>query len=78
VAIAPLDELAAAVDNDLQAAALSLRPELEHVLERLRQAGALAAGISGSGPTAFGLFRSPADAERAARELEDALAVRTR
>jgi 4-diphosphocytidyl-2-C-methyl-D-erythritol kinase len=78
VATAPLDELAAAVDNDLQAAALSLRPELEHVLERLRQAGALAAGISGSGPTAFGLFRSPADAERAARELEGALAVRTR
>ena len=48
------------------------------MLERLREAGALAAGISGSGPTAFGLFRSPDDAERAAGELDGALAVRTR
>jgi 4-diphosphocytidyl-2-C-methyl-D-erythritol kinase len=78
IAAAPLDDLAAAVENDLQAAALSLRPELQHVLERLRAAGALAAGISGSGPTAFGLFRSPEDAERAAYELDGALAVRTR
>jgi 4-diphosphocytidyl-2-C-methyl-D-erythritol kinase len=78
IAAAPLDELAGAVENDLQAAALSLRPELQHVLERLRAAGALAAGISGSGPTAFGLFRSPEDAERAAYELDGALAVRTR
>jgi 4-diphosphocytidyl-2-C-methyl-D-erythritol kinase len=78
IATAPLDELAAAVDNDLQAAALSLRPELERMLERLREAGALAAGISGSGPTAFGLFRSPEDAERAAGKLDGALAVRTR
>ena len=78
IAAGPLDELAAAVDNDLQGAALSLRPELERVLERLHEAGALAAGISGSGPTTFGLFRSPDDAARAAGDLEGALAVRTR
>ena len=48
------------------------------MLARLRESGALAAGISGSGPTAFGLFRSREDAERVAGELDGALAVRTR
>ncbi len=37
--------------NDLQAAALSLRPELRDVLELGDQAGALAGMVSGSGPT---------------------------
>jgi 4-diphosphocytidyl-2-C-methyl-D-erythritol kinase len=78
IAAAPLDELAEAIENDLQGPALSLRPELADVLERLREAGALTAGISGSGPTAFGLFRSGPDAERAAEGLDAALAVRTR
>lgn len=37
--------------NDLQAAALSLRPELRRALETGEQAGALAGIVSGSGPT---------------------------
>jgi 4-diphosphocytidyl-2-C-methyl-D-erythritol kinase len=78
IAAAPLDALAASVENDLQDAALSLRPELARVLEQLRDAGALAAGISGSGPTAFGLFRSAPDAEGAAGRLDGALAVGSR
>lgn len=59
----PLPELAAAMGNDLEAAALSLRPELEAVRSALIERGALAALVSGSGPTVFGVF---ADAEAAA------------
>lgn len=44
-------ELAAALSNDLQPAALSLRPELRRTLTLAREAGALAAVVSGSGPT---------------------------
>lgn len=43
--------LAEHVRNDLQAAALSLRPELRDALELGEQAGALAGMVSGSGPT---------------------------
>ncbi len=50
-------DLAAGLANDLQPAALSLRPELAETLERLRAAGALGAQLSGSGPTAFGRLR---------------------
>lgn len=43
--------LARALTNDLQPAALDLRPGLADVLARGRSAGALAAMVSGSGPT---------------------------
>lgn len=43
--------LAGVITNDLQAAALSLAPELEAVLDRGRELGALAGIVSGSGPT---------------------------
>jgi 4-diphosphocytidyl-2-C-methyl-D-erythritol kinase len=43
--------------NELQPAALSLRPELERTLEQVRAAGADVAMVSGSGPTVLGLFR---------------------
>ena len=44
--------LAKALSNDLQAAALSLRPDLAALLDLGLDAGALAGLISGSGPTA--------------------------
>ena len=40
--------------------------------ERLLSLGARAALMSGSGPTVFGIFDTPEDAERAARALENA------
>ena len=43
--------LGAALSNDLTEASLSLRPELEATLDVGRQAEALGAIISGSGPT---------------------------
>ncbi|MEX2194076.1 MAG: 4-(cytidine 5'-diphospho)-2-C-methyl-D-erythritol kinase [Thermoleophilaceae bacterium] len=73
LADAPLPELAAALENDLQAAALSLRPGLTRPLDALRAAGALAALVTGSGPTTFGVFASAAEAEGAAATVPGAL-----
>ncbi|MFE6971088.1 4-(cytidine 5'-diphospho)-2-C-methyl-D-erythritol kinase [Isoptericola sp. NPDC057653] len=50
--------LGAALHNDLEPAALSLRPELERTLAVAREAGALGAFVSGSGPTVAALARS--------------------
>jgi 4-diphosphocytidyl-2-C-methyl-D-erythritol kinase len=65
-----LDALAAGVANDLEAAALSLRPELAETLADLRAAGALAAQVTGSGPTTFGVFADRTAAERAAATID--------
>jgi 4-diphosphocytidyl-2-C-methyl-D-erythritol kinase len=56
--------------NDLEPAALSLRPGIGDALEALRAVGAAQASMTGSGPTAFGLFESLAAARAAATELE--------
>ena len=55
--------------NDLAEAALSLRPEVADALAALKEVGAAAALVTGSGPTAFGLFEHIAAADRAASEL---------
>jgi 4-diphosphocytidyl-2-C-methyl-D-erythritol kinase len=70
LAASSLDRIAAGLANDLQPAALSLRPELAEPIAALRDAGALAAQISGSGPTTFGLFADRLAAERAAATLD--------
>jgi 4-diphosphocytidyl-2C-methyl-D-erythritol kinase len=55
--------------NDLQAAAISLRPEIEEALRALEEAGSAHAMVTGSGPTTFGLFPSGDEAGDAASEL---------
>lgn len=50
--------LGAALHNDLQDAALALRPDLARTLEIAREANALGAVVSGSGPTVAALARS--------------------
>lgn len=55
--------------NDLEPAALSLRPDIGAALEDLRGAGAPVAILSGSGPTAVGLFPDLAAAQAAAARL---------
>jgi 4-diphosphocytidyl-2-C-methyl-D-erythritol kinase len=55
--------------NDLQGAALSLRPEIGEALVALEEVGAAVALVTGSGPTAFGLFSDIAAADRAAASL---------
>jgi 4-diphosphocytidyl-2-C-methyl-D-erythritol kinase len=61
--------------NDLEPAALSLRPEIGDALRRLREAEAELAILSGSGPTAVGLFADLAAAQAAAGTLPDADAI---
>jgi 4-diphosphocytidyl-2-C-methyl-D-erythritol kinase len=55
--------------NDLAEAALSLRPEIGGALQALRSAGAEVALVTGSGPTAFGIFEDIAAADAAAGRL---------
>ncbi|EEP73213.1 4-diphosphocytidyl-2-C-methyl-D-erythritol kinase [Micromonospora sp. ATCC 39149] len=62
--------LAATLGNDLQAAALVMRPSLATTLKAGEAAGALAGIVSGSGPTCVFLAADAADAERIAGELE--------
>ncbi|MDQ3719955.1 MAG: 4-(cytidine 5'-diphospho)-2-C-methyl-D-erythritol kinase [Actinomycetota bacterium] len=69
--------IAQAAENDLEAPALSLRPDLEQRLFELCDHAALAARLSGSGPTAFGLFDGRQAAERAAAALPGAVLTRT-
>jgi 4-diphosphocytidyl-2-C-methyl-D-erythritol kinase len=61
--------------NDLEPAARSLQPRIGEALDALRVAGAPLALLTGSGPTAFGLFESLATAQAAAETLdrEDAI-----
>jgi 4-diphosphocytidyl-2-C-methyl-D-erythritol kinase len=51
--------LGAALCNDLQSAAVSLRPALAQTLGAASELGALGAVVSGSGPTVAFLVRSP-------------------
>jgi 4-diphosphocytidyl-2-C-methyl-D-erythritol kinase len=53
------DALGAALHNDLQQAACSLRPSLRETLETGTQAGALGSLVSGSGPSIVFLAHSP-------------------
>jgi 4-diphosphocytidyl-2-C-methyl-D-erythritol kinase len=66
-------QLVAALENDLQQAALSLRPDLQERLDALTGAGALGVAVSGSGPTCFGLFTDRCAADQAAAHLPGAL-----
>ncbi|MBO0841583.1 MAG: 4-(cytidine 5'-diphospho)-2-C-methyl-D-erythritol kinase [Nocardioides sp.] len=63
--------LADALGNDLQAPALSLRPDLQRTLDDGAAAGALAVQLSGSGPTVLLLCRDAAHAREVAGEMQD-------
>lgn len=65
-------QLALLLGNDLQAAAVSLRPELRRTLRAGVEAGALAGIISGSGPTCAFLCTDADAAVRVAAELSGA------
>src|SRR4029079_10115548 len=63
--------LAKVLGNDMQPASLVLRPELAYTLEAGTAAGALAAMISGSGPTCVFLARDAGHADAVGWALED-------
>ncbi|MCX5198943.1 4-(cytidine 5'-diphospho)-2-C-methyl-D-erythritol kinase [Streptomyces sp. NBC_00249] len=71
------DALAATLANDLQPAALSLRPQLADTLDAGTAAGALAALVSGSGPTTAFLVRDEEAAAKVAAALEASTTCRT-
>ena len=75
---AGLDGLAVGLENDLAQAAISLRPELAERVDLLLAAGAMAAQITGSGPTVFGVFGDRKSADAAAARLEDAIVTNVR
>jgi 4-diphosphocytidyl-2-C-methyl-D-erythritol kinase len=60
----PVPALAAALSNDLQAPAVSLRPALRRALRAATGAGAPAAIVSGSGPTVAALAQDEESAVR--------------
>lgn len=69
--------LAGALSNDLQPAALSLFPSLADTLAAGTEAGALAALVSGSGPTTAFLAGDAAAAEKVAEALRTSGTCRT-
>ncbi len=69
----PAAQLATRLENDLQLAALGLRPELGARLDAVRAAGAHGVLVSGSGPTVFGVFEDGDAARAAAASLPGAL-----
>ncbi|MGA4849389.1 4-(cytidine 5'-diphospho)-2-C-methyl-D-erythritol kinase [Streptomyces sp. G5(2025)] len=71
------EALAATVTNDLQPAALSLFPSLRDTLAAGTAAGALAALVSGSGPTTAFLTPDPASARKVADALTASGTCRT-
>jgi 4-diphosphocytidyl-2-C-methyl-D-erythritol kinase len=66
--------------NDLQEAAISLRPEIEEGLRALEDAGAAHAMVTGSGPTAVGLYptfdQAAAGADQLRGRFPDVIATR--
>ena len=65
-------QLGAAISNDLQAPAIALFPALQKTLSAGRDSGALAALVSGSGPTCYFLAHDDAHAKDVAASLSAA------
>jgi 4-diphosphocytidyl-2-C-methyl-D-erythritol kinase len=65
----PWPSRAAQMINDLEAPIARHHPEIEQMKTALRRAGALAAAMSGSGSTVFGLFQKRTDAVLAVERL---------
>ena len=62
-------DLAALLRNDLESVTSARHPEIAAIKGRLLESGAVAALMSGSGPTVFGLFADRSTAERSATLL---------
>ena len=73
--------VARALQNDLEATATRLHPEIGAARRRLEEVGCLGVSMSGSGATVFGIVRGASEAERIARKLSEdglwAVAVET-
>ena len=64
-----LDLVRTGIENDFERVVFPQYPELRDIKGALERAGSRYASLSGSGSTLYGLFRSPADAAKAASRL---------
>jgi 4-diphosphocytidyl-2-C-methyl-D-erythritol kinase len=62
------ETMATGCENDLEAAAIRLCPPVARLRDRMRELGAMAAGMSGSGATVYGLFQTESDARMALQQ----------
>lgn len=72
-----VEAIARFAHNDLQWAALDLKPELQEVLDRAKAAGALTAIVSGSGPTIFAIAKDAESANRIAATFGSSAIITT-
>lgn len=63
-------KLAQFMNNDLERAAIALKPELEQILKHGQKAGSLRSMVSGSGPTVIHLAKNRLHAEQVATRLK--------
>ena len=66
-----LKMIADSMGNVLEKVTLPMHPEIEEIKQEMKEAGALGAMMSGSGPTVFGLFESRAAARAAQRNIRE-------
>jgi 4-diphosphocytidyl-2-C-methyl-D-erythritol kinase len=64
------DDMVDAMENDFECPLFPVYPILEYIKEKLRNLGAQAALLSGSGATVFGVFDAPDCAHAAAVQLQ--------
>ena len=67
-------DVAALVANDLEASVVARRAKVGELIERFREAGALAAAMTGSGAAVFGVFTGEAEALAARQAVAPARA----
>ena len=64
-----LRSLAENMGNILETVTIPAHPVIQDIKDKMMSMGAVGAMMSGSGPTVFGLFMSPAKAEEAYEEM---------
>jgi len=64
-------EISAILENDLEKVGVLLCPTIQTIKERLMQAGADGALMSGSGSSVFGIFKTEEEARKASSSLAD-------
>jgi 4-diphosphocytidyl-2-C-methyl-D-erythritol kinase len=65
-----VSQIAGSLHNDLETVTAAAHPAIGEMEQALREAGALGARMSGSGPTVFGIFDAEAGCREAAMKLQ--------